>query len=64
MATWHQMQNPVKRYHETKWSVWIDPPNDCAAVYLYDTHAEAMAMFGRLKENGHEYVFVYKPEVK
>jgi hypothetical protein len=32
MATWHQQQYPTKLYHETEWTVVIDPPNEYRAA--------------------------------
>lgn len=59
MATWHQMRNPVRLYHESKWTVVIDPPNDCRACMLFDTREAAEAYLAKVK---HAYILNPQPE--
>ena len=41
MATWHQMQRPVRLWHETMWTVVVDPPHRPLGLMLFETEAEA-----------------------
>lgn len=56
MATWHQMRNPVPLYHETMWTVVIDPPNKTTVCVLFDTEPKARE-FAKTQE----YARVLKP---
>lgn len=61
MATWHQMQRPVKLYHETQWTVVIDPPNEMRALMSFITAELAKVYMRNLKANNprayqHSYI--------
>lgn len=60
MATWHQQKAGLQGLyvpHETKWKFVSNPPNDCAAVGLYDTKEQAEAyVAGLRKHQGENYV--------
>ncbi len=53
MATWHQnkalYESKGQLWHETKWSLVVDPPNDMRTITLYDTEAEAMRDMAKYK---------------
>jgi len=55
MATWHQMQAdkraPSPLWHNTEWTVVIDPPNDMRALVRFSTKALADAYMRGLKDN-------------
>jgi len=64
MATWHQQRSKVKLYHDTKFSVVIDPPHMCRAVRLFDDETEAKRFVGNhLSHHPHNrgYVYILKP---
>lgn len=62
MATWHQQQARTKLYHETKWTVVEDPPNDCMALCLCETEAETVIWQARCKELHPTWsVYILKP---
>jgi hypothetical protein len=53
MATWHQLRRPVKLWHETQWTVVIDPPNALRSLVTFDTEAKAIAYAKKVE---HSYV--------
>lgn len=58
MATWHQ-QNAMRKaivpyWHETKWSVVIDPPNGHTCVCRFDTNEQAQTYLNNLKKHGND----------
>jgi hypothetical protein len=57
MSTWHQDQamkrGGVKLYHETKWTLVVDPPNKMRWLVLHETQASAEA---EKKMTPHSYV--------
>jgi hypothetical protein len=64
MATWHQLQRPVQLYHETKWTVVIDPPNDSAALMCFSTRDLAEVYMRGLKDNNPgaaRYAYILPP---
>lgn len=61
MATWHQLQRPVKLYHPTDYTVVIDPPNRMRALMTFSTKALAEVYMRNLKANNpgvypHSYI--------
>lgn len=67
MATWHQMQRPVKLYHETQWSVVIDPPHQMRAVMTFSTKELAAVYMRNLAANNpgaHKHAYMLKPASK
>ena len=44
MATWHQLQRPVRLGHDTLYSVVTDPPNTMRSVTLFQTRLEAQRL--------------------
>lgn len=50
MATWHQQQNPVQLWHETKWSVVEDAGH--TSVSRFDTAEEAETFNNRIHRKG------------
>jgi hypothetical protein len=64
MSTWHQEQRPVKLFHETEWTVVIDPPNEMRGLVRFATEAEANAYkanFGRHHPLKADYVYILPP---
>lgn len=53
MATWHQLRRPVTLYHETKWTVVVDPPNQLRTLMLFD-HEQQANDYARTQQ--HAYV--------
>ena len=55
MATWHQAQarkrGAVHFWHETKWTVYIDPPNQMTGFYLTSTRELAEVYLRNLQAN-------------
>lgn len=61
MSTWHQANKRVRLFHETKWTVVIDPPNQIRTLMLFETKALAEVYMRGLKANNpgaaaHSYV--------
>lgn len=61
MATWHQLQRPVRLWHPTQWTVVIDPPNQMRALMTFSTKALADVYMCNLKANNpdayaHSYI--------
>lgn len=59
MATWHQMRNQIPLWHESKWTVVDNPPNDCQSVMRFETAAKAneyLANRQRLGTDKHCYI--------
>ena len=64
MATWHQLQRPVKLYRDTQWTVVIDPPNQMRALMTFSTRALADVYMRNLKANNpgaYPHAYVLKP---
>jgi hypothetical protein len=65
MATWHQQQvKGLKLYHETEWTVVIDPPNQMMALYRTSTCDLAEVYMRNLKANNpgaHQHAYILKP---
>ena len=64
MATWHQLKAPCKLYHETEWTVVIDPPNDCRTLTTFTSEKSAHEYCARaraLRPNVPTYVL--KPAI-
>lgn len=68
MATWHQdtaqRRNPVKLYHDTQWTVVIDPPNQTRALMCFTTRALADVYMRSLKDNNpgaYRHSYILKP---
>lgn len=64
MATWHQEQRPVKLYHETEWTVVIDPPNQMRALYRASSRDLAEVYLRGLKANNPgaaAHAYILKP---
>jgi len=51
MATWHQQRNPVRYWHETQWTVLINPPNEPVSLYRTSTREMAEVYMRGLREN-------------
>lgn len=51
MATWHQQRNPVRYWHETQWTVLIDPPGQSASLYRTATKEMAEVYLRGLRDN-------------
>lgn len=51
MSTWHQRRNPVQHWHETLWTVSVDPPNESTYFYRTSTKELAEVYLRGLKEN-------------
>ena len=62
MATWHQRQRPGKLYHETLYSVVIDPPNGCTAVVRYSTRGEAEQYLANVRARGERHAYILNPQ--
>lgn len=64
MATWHQQQRPVKLYHETDWTVVIDPPNQMTHLYRASSKDLADVYLRGLKANNPgaaKHAYILKP---
>jgi hypothetical protein len=64
MATWHQMQHPVKLYHATEWTVVIDPPHQMRALMLFSSKALAEVYMRNLADNNpgaHKHSYIVRP---
>ncbi len=64
MATWHQKQRPVKLYHETEWTVVVDPPNQMTHLYCTSSKKLADVYMRNLKANNpaaFEHAYILKP---
>jgi hypothetical protein len=64
MATWHQLQRPTKLYHDTQWTVVIDPPNRMRGLMLFSSRDLAEVYMRNLKENNpgaYQYAYILKP---
>jgi hypothetical protein len=49
MATWHQLQRPVRLFDERQWTVVIDPPNEPRCLALFRSQREANAYAERFR---------------
>jgi hypothetical protein len=56
MATWHQQRAAVPLFHPTKWTVVIDPPNQCTSVSRFDTAKLANDYWATLGKDRGAYV--------
>jgi hypothetical protein len=64
MATWHQQQRTVKLWHETEWTVVIDPPNQLTHCYRTSSKALAEVYMRNLKANNpsaYAHAYILKP---
>lgn len=65
MATWHQEQarkRPgFKLYHETKWTVLHDPPNEMASAMLFETAGMARDYRYRLPPSRQAHTLILPP---
>lgn len=64
MATWYQERNPVQLYHDTDWTVVVDPPNEMQSLYRTNTKAMADVYVQRLKEGNPRlvpYTYILPP---
>ena len=64
MSTWHQDQHPVKLYHDTQWTVVIDPPNQMRALMTFSTSELAKVYMRNLKANNpgvYPHAYILKP---
>lgn len=65
MATWHQQQvKGVKLFHDTDWTVVIDPPNMPRALYRTSSQELAQVYMRNLKANNPrmaEHAYILKP---
>ena len=59
MATWHQLQRPVRLFDERQWTVVIDPPNECRSLVLFRSQKEANAYAERFRA---PFVYVLPPQ--
>ena len=59
MSTWHQQQNPVRLWHETKWTVVTDPPGMPMVLERFENARDADASAAVLP---HSYVL--RPHAK
>ncbi len=51
MATWHQQKNAVPLYHETQWTVVIDPPNQMRGLMRFSSQELADMYMRNLQEH-------------
>lgn len=64
MATWHQLQRPVRLFHDTHWTVVIDPPNQMRACMTFSTRQLADVYMRNLKANNpavYPHSYILKP---
>lgn len=64
MATWHQSKYPVKLYHDTEWTVVIDPPNQMRALMTFSSRALAEVYLRNLQANNpaaYAHAYILKP---
>lgn len=64
MATWHQQKAGGKLYHESKFTVVIDPPNECRATVLFpnrDAAQHYMDSYLRHHPHNRPYTYILKP---
>jgi hypothetical protein len=61
MATWHQDRAPVKRWHPTKWTIWISPPGRSDSAMRWDTQKEAQDAMEKLGPDESKYAILYPP---
>ena len=64
MSTWHQDQRPTRLWHETQWTVVIDPPNQMRALYRTSTKQLAEVYMRGLKANNpgaYSHAYILKP---
>ncbi len=66
MATWHQLnakpQPPL--YHQTQWTVVIDPPNQMRALMTFTSRNLAEVYLRNLKDNNpgaHQHAYILRP---
>lgn len=61
MATWHQLRRPVRLYHDSKFTVVIDPPNNMRALMLFDTEAGAKTYLANIQARGESHAYILPP---
>lgn len=61
MATWHQSQNPVQLYHNTKHSVITDAPHGMTSRMLFETMAEAKEYLDKIIAKGETRSYILPP---
>lgn len=64
MATWHQLQHPTRLFHDTQWTVVIDPPNEMRTLMTFPTRALADVYMRSLKANNprvYPHSYILKP---
>lgn len=64
MATWHQLKRPAKLFHDTQWTVLIDPPGEMRALMTFTTKALAEVYMRNLAANNpraHKHALILKP---
>lgn len=67
MATWHQQKRPVTLQHDTDWTVVIDPPHQCRALYRTGTRELAEVYMRNLRTNNPSaaaHAYVLPPRVQ
>ena len=61
MGTWHQNLRPAKLWHETEWSVVVDPPNRTRSVTRFYTEAEAKTYVENYKKLLGPHAYILPP---
>jgi hypothetical protein len=64
MATWHQQQRSVRLYHETEWTVVIDPPHQMRALMTFRDRDLAEVYMRNLRANNPgaaQHAYILKP---
>jgi hypothetical protein len=65
MSTWHQDRHPVRLFHETQWTVVIDPPHNMRSLYRTSTRELAECYMRGLRDNNPhiaEHAYILKPQ--
>jgi hypothetical protein len=66
MATWHQLKRPVTMFHQTLWTVVVDPPGECRSLITFGRERDALMHMRNLRTNQPrlaKHAFVLKPAV-
>ena len=61
MATWHQRRAGNVAPKKGKWTVLVDPPNECRATVIFSTEHEALKYRERLRARGQTYAYILPP---
>lgn len=61
MATWHQRRAGNVLPEKGKWTVLVDPPNDCRATVVFNTEYEALRYQERLRTRGQTHSYILRP---